>query len=264
MSLAGIPDAAPPSCGSCAVRRLTLCGAVGLASLQWLRMGVRSVAPGTDLLPQGSVCGNIYVLVDGWACLYELLEDGRRQILRILLAGDVVGFGGEDGRARFGAQAITAVAACIIPRRRFRQLVHRNPELAFELSTLMADQEAMAYEHLTSIGRRTARERVAYLLLELFYRASARIPSDSADRIVLPLTQLHLADALGLTPVHINRMLRGLRQDGIIELNQRLLRVCDPDRLAAAAGFEGEVSLPCRPGRRLCPDDGPAPRVQAS
>lgn len=238
------------ACQSCPIREHTLCSATDVRTMECLRTGTRHVTPGVDVFPQGGDCTNLYIMLSGWACLYELLEDGRRQILQFLLPGDVLGFNRHDGVATFGAQAITTVSACVVPRDRFMEAALKRPQLALELSALIAAQEAMAYEHLTSVGRRTARERVAYLLLELFCRARSRIPSDSLDQITLPLTQSHIADASGLTPVHTNRMLRNLREAGIIELNQRTLRVRNPDLLAAAAGFEREVTLPYLPHRR--------------
>lgn len=235
---------ATSACSGCPVREASLCRGADLALLETLRVGERILSPGMDLAFQGVNCANIYVVLDGWVCLYELMEDGRRQILQFALPGDVVGFRGDGEPLTYSAQSLTAVAACVIPWGRFLKAAHRNPELALRLSGLMARDGAMAYVHLTSVGRRTALERVAYLLLELFYRARTRFPVTRGDSIALPLTQSHIGDALGLTPVHTNRMLRELREAGIIELSQRTLRVINPDRLASAAGFEQDAGLP--------------------
>lgn len=252
------PRSGVSNCEDCIVRSTTICGAADAEAAQELGALSRAVSAGADLLAQGACSGNIYVIHRGWACLYELLEDGRRQILRFLLPGDMIGMYGEDGGASFGAQALTPLIACVVPRERFLRLARERPGLALRMGQLMAQQEALAYEHLTSLGRRTARERVAHLLLELFYRARTRIAPEPGDQITLPLTQAHLADALGLTPVHINRMLRALRAEGVIELTQRRLKVCDPDKLATAAGFEREVNFPGVGARRPLGNDGVA------
>ncbi len=231
------------ACHACAVRDRTICAFARLSGPGLPRRATRSVAPGTDLLSQGGWTDSLYVLLGGWGCLYELLEDGRRQILRFLLPGDVAGFGIEDDGASFGVQAITALDVCAFPRDEFLRLAGRQPEFAIAVSRFLMRQEALALEHLTSLGRRTARERIAHLLLELFYRARTAIPNEQ-EEIFLPLSQTHIGDALGLTAVHVNRMLRSLREAGILSIRGQRLRILDPDRLAAAAGFEREVSMP--------------------
>ncbi len=119
--------------------------------------------------------------------------------------------------------------------------------MALRMACIAARDQVFAYQHLTSVGRRTARERVANLLLELFVRVRQSAPEASGDAIRLLLTQEHLGDALGLTSVHVNRTLRALREDGVLAIKRGALSILDPDRLAEEAGFDDEVSIPRSP-----------------
>ncbi len=249
-------------CEGCAVREATLCAAVegDFDVLEHLRDGGRRIAAGADLFSQGRVANRFYVVVEGWLCTYELMEDGRRQVLGFALPGDIVGLPC-DAPLAFAAMAVTEAAVCAIPLDRFRNACHARPELALALSRLLSSDRQLAYGHMTSLGRRSAQERVAHLLLELFWRLRSRMPTIAGDRIGLPLTQALIADALGLTPVHTNRMLQQLRKDGIVRLSRGLLHVTDPDRLVVAAGLEAgcmAAAPPFGPGVLGPPEAGRA------
>jgi len=189
--------------------------------------------------------------LDGWAYLYEILEDGRRQILDFSLPGALIGFQPHAAsELTYSAQALTSISVCSFSRKRFNDFARTYPEMALRLASIAARDQYLAFHHLSNIGRRTARERVANLLLELFYRA--RVQSDVApgDSIDMPLTQEQIGDAVGLTNIHVNRMLRDLRLAGLLEIIPAVppnrggtLRILDPDRLAEEAGFVEDVVL---------------------
>ncbi len=191
---------------------------------------------GADFLRLGDEREAVVFVVAGWACLYHLLEDGRRQVLQFLLPGDAVGFWSAE--ADLGAAAVTELRVRFVPRGRFMEAAARNPGLLLWMAQATAWQTRMAFEHLTCIGRRTALQRVAFLLLELFVRARQVSSECDGSAIRLPLVQADIADALGLTAVHTNRMLAVLRREGIIELGHNLLQVRHPDRLAEIAGVD--------------------------
>lgn len=199
----------------------------------------RRYPAGIDVAPQGEPPTDIITLLDGWLLLYELLSDGRRQILHIAVPGDVL-VPPLDGSAAFGIQAATEAILCTVPFASVTVMQAEYPATLRHLMTVMSRNAAIAYEHLTAVGRRTARERVALLLVELYYRCRQAMPVDRAVRI--PLTQSILADALGLTAVHVNRTLKTLRAEGLIVYENNALRILDPDRLAAAACFEVEAA----------------------
>lgn len=228
-------------CHSCPIRANGLCGSLSEAELDHIEMvrePPRRIAPGRDLFSQGEPCDEVFNILGGWAFLYELLEDGRRQILNFALPGDFIGFRPGGRASTFGAQAIVHVDLCVIPKRRLMAFVHEHPALALRLMSMLSCDEQMAYERLTSIGRKTALERMAALLLELFYRLQRRAPRVPGESLRIPLTQTLIADATGLTPVHTNRMLQELRQRGIIDYGNGLFRILDPQRLFDVAGVD--------------------------
>ena len=210
-----------------------------LQIVEGYKSGDRSVREGADLYSEGETWHELYTLLEGWVFYYKLLEDGRRQITKIVLPGDLVGFQPDlTGRLDHSAQTLTPVRLCVFPRANFIELCKANPELAIRLTWMVARDVEAAGEGLTNIGRRTARERVAHFLLGLYYRVRLRHPEPVGSVIPLPLTQEHIGDALGLTAVHVNRTLRRLRDEGLLNVSNRTLHVIEPDHLADIAGID--------------------------
>lgn len=236
----------PPGspCAACPVRDWAICEPLKEADLSLVerfKTSDRVVLAGADLYHQGEPCRELFTLIKGWAFQYKLLEDGRRQITRVLLPGDFIGFQADlFAPTEHAAQALTDSQLCVYPRDRMIALIREHPDLAFRLTWMIARDEGRAEEWLTNVGRRSARERVAHFLLELYYRVRLRDPEPLGSSIPLPLTQEHLGDALGLTSVHVNRTLRDLRESGLLTLSNRTLQISEPDGLAAVAGFEPE------------------------
>lgn len=200
------------------------------------RASVRRLAPGADLKAQGDVLDAPCMVIDGWLTFYELLEDGRRQVLHIVVPGDVLVPSPLGQDLSYGIQSVTPALVCMTPA---APGTDHDADLDSMLMAVMTRNAALAYGHLTALGRRSARERVAFLLVELYTRCRAVMPPDRALRI--PLTQAVLGDALGLTSVHVNRTLRTLRADGLLTYDGGMLRLIDPDRLAAAAALDIET-----------------------
>lgn len=204
----------------------------------------REFKAGCDLFRLGETGEAIYSLVDGWVALYNLLEDGRRQILQFALPGTVLAFASRRGTVmNYSAQALTDAVVSIIPYDDLGRLCRDWPEFGMQIAGLIAQDRSLAYDHLSSVGRRSARERVAHLLLELFIRSRLRWPGHRSEEMHLPLTQEHIGDATGLTGVHVNRVLRNLRADGILEFHYRRLRILNPDKLVDVAGVDPQVAL---------------------
>lgn len=109
------------------------------------------------------------------------------------------------------------------------------------LAWLTSRDRSLSYDHVTSIGRQTAVERVAHLLLELFVRYRLQWPGTRQEEMQLPLTQEHIGDATGLTGVHVNRVLHQLRDRGVVEFHYRKLNILDPDKLVDVAGVDPQV-----------------------
>jgi CRP/FNR family transcriptional regulator len=208
------------------------------------KLADREVKAGCDLFRQGEKGEAIYSLVDGWGALYNLLEDGRKQILQIVLPGSVLAFVPAQGAVmNYSAQALTDAVVSIVPHKNLGRLARECPEIGMQLAGLISQDRSLAYDQLSSVGRCSARERVAHLLLELFMRSRMRWPGHRSEEMHLPLTQEHIGDATGLTGVHVNRVLRDLRRDGILEFHYRRLQILNPDKLVEVAGIDPHVAM---------------------
>ncbi len=180
----------------------------------------------------------IYLLAEGWVTRYKLLPNGERQVINFALPGDFLCFNATlFNRADHFLTTKTRVRAYQIERQPFGKLLALDPALAVALTWANVHEESMLAERLASLGRRSARGRVAHLFCELWRRLDLLGLTDQ-DRFPLPITQEDLADALGLSAVHVNRTLRQLRNEGLIELGGNSVRVLSMKGLEAAAGFE--------------------------
>lgn len=207
------------------------------------RVGDRKIEAGRDLISIGSTDNAIFNLLDGWIALYTLLEDGRRQIVQFALPGAILGVrSSARAQATIGALTLTDVVVSVVPSATLTSLSHAEPEISMRLARSLAHDCSLAFDRMTSIGRRSARERVAHLLLELFTRYRAQWPGNRIEEMTLPITQEHIGDATGLTFVHVNRVLSTLRKERIVHFHYRRLRILDPDRLIEVAGVDPEMA----------------------
>ena len=194
---------------------------------------------GESLFFQADIVEHVYILKEGWAFRYQCLEDGRRQIVDFLLPGEVLGLGNSVSMT-CGVEALTEASFARFPRNEFTNLLRDRPELTqYLMGVLWAGQER-AFEHVTSVGRRTAKERVSHLLLELIRRVQKISTTSGNTEMNLPLMQPHIGDALGLASETVCRCLSDLRKNGILVLRSGHLEVLDIDRLAAEAGVDLE------------------------
>lgn len=204
----------------------------------------RELKAGQDLFSLGEPCDSIYSLSEGWVMLYHLSLDGRRQILHFALPGAVLGYHTAGGAMMtFGAQALTDIVVTAVPHKALPGIVEQQHQLGLRLAWLVARDRALALDHVASLARHSARERVAHLLLNLFVRYRAQWPGSQIEEMNLPLTQEHIGDATGLTFVHVNRVLRELRKDGILQFHYKRLRILDPDRLMDVAGLDPSLVM---------------------
>lgn len=200
---------------------------------------------GQDLFAAGDPCKAVYILAEGWAILYALLEDGRRQILHFALPGSMLSrhpFVSAD--ATYSVQALSDCTVHVIPHETLQPLFVQYPEFAVQMAYWICHDRCAAFAHLTSVGRGSSRERVAHLLAELFVRCRSQWPGYRISGMRLPLTQEHIGDATGLSSVHVNRVLRELAKERIVEFHYHRLNVLDPDRLLEVARADsGTVRL---------------------
>lgn len=208
-------------------------------ALMGCRMRNRLVKSGQSLLQQGEPVNTLFWIESGWAMRHSSLACGRRQILNLLLPGDIGDLQGlVDTRADHSVTAMTQLMVSEVDAPRFLELIERNAEVSAALLWSVVQEEGILREHIVRIGRRSARIRLAHLLLELVRRqALGGGPSDG--RLEAKLTRDVLADSLGLTPVHISRTLSELRRSGLVALEERgRLRVTDIGELARQADYD--------------------------
>lgn len=204
------------------------------------KTGELTADAGTTILAEGSHSEHLYTVIAGWGFRHKLLENGRRQILNFVLPGDLIGLQGSLAEEMgHSVEALSDMMLCVFQRSRLWELFRGHPGLAYDLTWLAAREERMLDEHLLSVGQRSAEQRAAYLILFLHARAELRGMTDGRA-MELPLTQRHLADALGLSLVHTNRVLNRLARRGAIKWEGHTLRL-DRKKLAAIAEWEPEL-----------------------
>lgn len=223
------------------MRRVAAAGSVsakGRAALLEILSPPTTVSPATDLMVVGEKVTHGYVVEDGWGCRYRILRDGRRQIFNFILPGDHLGrsdhfLGNPD-------HSVTTLTRCRIYPFSLSTLMSLEgecPELRDIFHRSGRRDLLMLRERIVDLGRRNARERVARLILELYHRLHY-VGLSKGLAFDLPLTQEALADALGLSIVHVNRTLRRLNAEGLIDYCPGRIAVQDWETLAGIAEFD--------------------------
>jgi CRP-like cAMP-binding protein len=199
---------------------------------------VRSVRAKNSIINERDRPEHIHLICDGWAARYKILAGGARQIVALLIPGDFCDLHATIlGHMDHGIVAITDCKVAHIPAAQIDELTsnHNGLTRALLWSTLV--DEAVLRAWVVNVGRRDAYQRISHLMCEMHFRMQM-IGLVAGDRLELPLTQDELADATALTPVHVNRTLQRLRNDGLIELQGSHLTVLDVPKLRQAAGFD--------------------------
>ena len=222
------------SCFQCALRA---CGAfksvsdMELAFINEMKRDHLTLGPGTEFIAAGQDQAELYTLYAGWAFRSKTLPDGRRQILNIHLPGDLIGLQGAMFEASsYSVEALTEVQLCLLPRRKIWSLFENMPELSFDVTWLGAREESHVDESLASVGRRSAAERIAALVIMLYKRLDA-LGMVVNGAMPFPLTQQHIADTLGLSLVHTNKSLAKLRRLGMFAQTNGTLLLTNPRAL---------------------------------
>lgn len=211
-------------------------------ALELLEAEERHLRRGAVVLEEGKASRELFIVRKGWLQSSVLLGNGGRQIMRISLPGDVIGLSAlAYDEAPETVKALTDVVLCPFDRDRVTALSLAHPRLiALVLSLTVAERIALA-DRLASVGRTPARARIAWLLCDIFTRLRASDPGHHA--VPIPLTQEEIGDATGLTAVHVNRMMRGLADDGIIERRGNIVRLLEEDRLFDEANFTNRLDI---------------------
>ena len=198
---------------------------------------VETFSPRQDILAEGERVRNIHIVLSGLAARYKLLNEGERQIMAFLVPGDICDvevFVLEE--MDHGIAAVSEVSCALVPADEMKALLTEMSTLTQALWWSTMTDSAVLRERIIDHGRRDAHERIAHLFYEMLFRYRMVDAAEDND-IPFPLTQEELADATGLTPVHVNRTLKQLRDEGLIELRGRVLKVLDAPRLKDVARF---------------------------
>lgn len=208
------------------------------SALVQLPLELRELVKGDDVVREGERPPGCCLVLDGFICRYKLLSTGRRQILSFHAPGDIPDLQSLHLRRMdhsVGALAPSRVA--LVTHDSLRELIRRHPPIGdlFWRDTLI--DAAIYREWMVGLGRRTAHGRIAHLLCEMLLRFKA-VGLAQENAYPLPVTQEELGDALGLTVVHINRVLRSLREDGLVRADRGGVSILDWERLQVLAEFD--------------------------
>jgi len=245
-------------CADCPVRKMALFKNVPYEHLSWTqdyRYTQFRLKTKDYLYLEGDNPEYAFTLFSGWIKLYKSLGSGKKQVLRFALPGDFLGFqGSAQGSMLHSAQALDNCVVCAFPRDQVQDLFYQEPAIGNEMIMMNAQVMSVCQEYLLSTGVRNAQERIAFLMLELFNRlrllgqfCEEEVSESSA---IIPLTQEDIADAVGMTQIHVNRMLQQMKEDNLLSCANGRLEILDYDALVKLANFDPKL-LESRPAHSL-------------
>lgn len=209
-----------------------------IAALEAATSRSRAYVPRQDLIREGDEPGPVFVMLEGWACRYKYLPSGTRQIMAFLMPGDACDLHVNVlAEMDHSIQALSPAKVATISRTEMQAMMSDHPNIARAMYSAQLIDEGVMRAWIVSMGRRSSIERVAHLMCELYLRAR-NIGLATNGGLALPSSQIVLADALGMTPVHVNRVLKELRQSGAMALGRGSLEILNPVKLAQIAGFD--------------------------
>lgn len=236
-----VPDS---GCAQCPIRHRAVCAHCGtdeLAVLEKMK-SYKTYPAGAPITWAGDEMRFVASVVTGVAAMSQTMEDGRRQMVGLLLPSDFLGRPGRE-EARFDVTASTEVTLCRFERAPFEELLRTTPTVGQRLLEMTLDELDAAREWMLLLGRKTAREKIASLLSILARREAALKPGKPLASMTfeLPITREAMADYLGLTIETVSRQITALRKSGVIELSgKRLITVPDYPRLLDEAGDDSD------------------------
>lgn len=194
--------------------------------------------PHADIVVEGDKIDHVFIVEDGWAIRFRILDDGRRQIVNFMLPGDCFDLMSLNGaKSDHNVAAATKVTLRKIKSKDFLSAISENLRLSTSFWWAAVQEEGILREQIVRVGRRSAKERVGHMILELNRRVAAT--SGQIDNYLpLPVPQSMLADALGLSDVHISRTLSFLRTFGYIRNSRHGIEILDREGLAEMSDFD--------------------------
>ncbi|MFK7879868.1 transcriptional regulator FnrL [Roseobacter sp.] len=235
------------TCSDCPIRHRAVCAKCDSSELELLEdiKYYRSFTAGQTVMWAGDHMDFVASVVSGVATLTQTMEDGRTQMVGLLLPSDFVGRPGR-GAAAYTVTAASDLKMCCFRRKPFEQMINTTPHIAHRLLEMTLDELDAAREWMLVLGRKTAREKIASLL-SIIARRDAMLgetPPGKALKLELPLTREAMADYLGLTLETVSRQISALKRDGVIVLTgKRIVTVPDMDRLLQEAGDDSDGGM---------------------
>lgn len=235
------------SCGDCPIRERAVCARCEPSEFDTLEKikYYRSYEAGQTIVWSGDQMDFVASVVSGIASLSQTMEDGRTQMVGLLLPSDFVGRPGRD-TAPYEVTATTDLVMCCFRRKQFEELVASTPTVANRLLEMTLDELDAARDWMLLLGRKTAREKISSLLAIIGRRSmtTAGTPTRQSVEFDLPLTREAMGEYLGLTIETVSRQITSLRKSGVIELiGKRHVRVPDFQRLIAEAGDDSDGAM---------------------
>nr|WP_283101687.1 Crp/Fnr family transcriptional regulator [Halomonas populi] len=208
------------------------------ALLEELEKSPNEVKGGTQLWAEGDLANEFCTLRSGWAFSFRHLENGSRQILEIYLPGDIIGLSEFAFHKRLsGVEMIEDGVICRFPHERLLELFQASHTLTSVVFAVASRHQVMLTERLVNLARRSARERLANFLLEMYLRVNQLEP-EAGNHFNLPLSQEQLADIMGLSPVHVSRTFSALSEANLVHRDRHHVEIPDIDALACEGDFD--------------------------
>ena len=230
-------------CGTCPIRHRAICARCDEDELSLLE-GMKSYITyeaGQPIIWRGDDLTHFSSVVSGIASLSRTLEDGRTQMVGLLLPSDFIGRPGRE-MVEFDVTAVTEVTLCRFKRKPFEELVERVPHISQRMLEMALDELNAAREWMVLLGRKTAREKIATFIEKIVRRDT--IPTNRIQEHTLPLTREEIANFLGLTLETISRQLSAMKRDGVIDfVDRRRFRIKDMNALHLASGDDADGGM---------------------
>jgi CRP-like cAMP-binding protein len=234
-----IPPVVQASCLDCEARQFAWFESVSEDSLQErekLRSGQYRLPANQYLFMEGDEHHTAYTLKEGWAICYKQLKDGQRQIVHIALPGDFLGYKTDPGAPiDYSVMAVTDCVLCAFSEKNINLLLQKDTSLIHRLIAIQTKQGQACRTRLSYVGQSQAKNKVAFFLMDLIERLERR-GVDVGENVPFPLSRTDIADAIGITPVHLGRVSVELSQEEIVECRHNILNVKNYDKLRNMAG----------------------------